>query len=67
MTQPSSLWRPPTGEFNWLAQYSRYQKERSTTIQQADLFTATGAKLTIKPSVGGGKKKSAVPPHRRRT
>src|SRR5437870_3945576 len=31
------------------------------TIQQGDLFTASGAKLTIKPSGGGGKK-SAAPP-----
>src|SRR6266481_2823950 len=38
------------------------KKNDPPTIQQADLFTATGAKLTIKPSAGGGKKKSAVPP-----
>jgi len=31
------------------------------TIQQADLFTASGPKLTIKPS-GGGKKSAAPPP-----
>ena len=31
------------------------------TIQQADLFTASGPKLTIKHS-GGGSKKSAAPP-----
>jgi pilus assembly protein CpaB len=37
------------------------KKNDPPTIQQADLFTATGAKLTIKPSAGGGKKKSAVP------
>src|SRR6266481_539462 len=37
------------------------KKNDPPTIQQADLFTATGAKLTIKPSAGGGKKKSAAP------
>jgi len=32
------------------------------TILQADLFTASGPKLTIKPSTGGGKKSVAPPP-----
>ena len=37
------------------------KKNDPPTIQQGDLFTASGPKLTIKHSVGGGKK-SAAPP-----